>query len=465
LLAGYVLQWQGKVAEADEVFTTVVPHVPQQLRCEMTDLRRLLPVGYDSVYRKVPCAARDSINARIWWLSDPLYTEPGNERRAAHYARHVQVQLLSAVEENDPFDWAPEYGGAAIRQMFVRYGAPAAQVWVDEDGSHQGYLGAYRPVHFTTNEYTFDRLHVVPNSAALADPFRAIAADWTLTAEAFVANGAPTRTWWPNEHYARDVGRLMQLVDYQFAMFRRDDNVLLGVAANPYATDSTLPRLTQRGSLVFSTGPDAMLRHPLETGLLGSMVGVVPATVRPQLLSVELGASDTQERVAGRTRFGLVTPEPLSRLTPGSVAISDVALLVGDPRGLPNEPAAALKRMYGTFVLDQPSRIGLYWETYGIAPTDSIEVSIRIENLDRPGTVRRIAQSLGLAARTERSIVYGWRDSRAIANTTLIPGRVPALGRTLQLDVSSLVPGHYRLTVTVNRPGETPVATSRDLVM
>jgi hypothetical protein len=466
LLAGYVLNWQGKAADADAVFETVVPNAPAEVRCAMTDLQALFPRGRDLVYLAFPCARRDSINAKIWWLSDPLWTEPGNERRAAHHARHVEVMLRSAVEENVPYDWDSRFGGDAVYEMFVRYGAPSAHQWSDdlEDSNHRRYLRSVRPVNFTTNEYTLDRLHTVPLWPAFENPLKAAARDWQLTATAYGHDPTEGELWWPREHFARDRGRLVQLFDHQVAMFRRDDDVLLAVAVDPFSTDSTLPRGATTGAMILTTAPDSLSIRRLEQGVGGAMQLRTTIRSTPQLLGLELHLGQGGSASA-RTRFGITPPAPLSRFAGSAPAMSDIALVMPGTSELRPDVITTLPRMFGTTHLGDAPRLGVYWETYGIAPDDSISVAIRVERTDRPGALRRFARAIGLVGRTESNIAIGWQEARASNNAAVLPARVPTLARVIQLNISSLVSGSYRLSISITRPGSAPIVGTREFTI
>ena len=153
--------------------------MPPAQRCTWTDLGVLLDRrGARGVSAKIACDRRDPINAKIWWLADPLYSEPANERRVEHYARQVMISIRSVITPSERYDWRDARGGRAIREMLIRYGWPAFSAWAgrDEDHSHYLYLGTADSTTlngglFTTNEYTMPRAHTVPAWTAILDPF------------------------------------------------------------------------------------------------------------------------------------------------------------------------------------------------------------------------------------------------------------------------------------------------------
>ena len=76
-----------------------------------------------------------------------------------------------------------------------------------------------------------------------------------------------------------------------------------------------------------------------------------------------------------RTRFGVTPPAPLSALKPGETAISDPVLIATtDVRTAPTRRSA---QMLGSTAC-AAQKVGVYWETYGYAPGDSVDVAVII---------------------------------------------------------------------------------------
>src|SRR5205814_1111067 len=116
MLVGYVGVSRGKSAEADEAFGRAMQRMTAEERCAYLDIRSLLDDPGRSAYTKLSCADRDRVNARYWWLSDPLFAQPGNERLVAHLFRNTLVQLHSALTIDERFDWRVEYGAGATAE-------------------------------------------------------------------------------------------------------------------------------------------------------------------------------------------------------------------------------------------------------------------------------------------------------------------------------------------------------------
>src|SRR5690606_25293613 len=84
------------------------------LRCAWTDISMLLAGPLRSEYERLTCAERSEFEARFWWLADPTWSEEGNERRAEHLSRNVQLRLDDEI--------APP--SLARRETIVRAGWP-----------------------------------------------------------------------------------------------------------------------------------------------------------------------------------------------------------------------------------------------------------------------------------------------------------------------------------------------------
>lgn len=79
--------------DADRSFEAALQAMPEAERCRWTDLSDLLEGQQWRSYHKLSCAERQGVNARVWWLAQPLWWMPGNDRRTEHYARFAMVRL------------------------------------------------------------------------------------------------------------------------------------------------------------------------------------------------------------------------------------------------------------------------------------------------------------------------------------------------------------------------------------
>jgi hypothetical protein len=465
-LGGYVSYSSGHMAAADSVFQTSLNEMPAAERCTWSNLTSLLDIGAQRAYGAVPCAARDSVNARIWWLADPLYTEPGNERRAEHYSRVVLATIRGAVEPAERWDWRDGQGGHSVREMIVRYGWPSYSFWAGPgiDASHYGYLGindeaTRRLGVFTAVEYSQSRFHTIPEWSAVKDPWDAPASAWNLTGTPSASKG-PNLGWWPQEHYARDAGALLPIDDEQTAFLRRHDGLELAVATDLSRTGLARTGVhAAQGSLVVTSSPDSVTLTTETVSLDGTAVWRTTVPSRPMIVGLEVQPSEPRSGAA-RTRYGAEPPLPLSVLAHGDISISVPILMQPTESGrLPNsDPATALGMMLGTTRLRNMQRVGVYWETYGIPNGDSVDVALAVQRRDSPNALRRLGRALHIVGPTSSTVTVRWREPRPGFVTTTLGGPEPIQARNVSIDLSRLVPDRYTLTVSVTRAGQTASA-------
>ena len=154
-------------------------------------------------------------------------------------------------------------------------------------------------------------------------------------------------------------------------------------------------------------------------------------------------------------------------MKPGEVAISEPVLLqaASSDEVLPSAPDSALKRMAGGTRVQNVGRLGVYWETYGVKATDSIEVAVWIERYKAQGFIRRFAKKLSLAEDLNTPVAITWQEAQAGHNAYVIDGPVPIIARSVTLDVTRLPKGDYWLDVLVRKPGQDPVRGRRSFTI
>jgi hypothetical protein len=165
-----------------------------------------------------------------------------------------------------------------------------------------------------------------------------------------------------------------------------------------------------------------------------------------------------------RTRFGIMPPPTLSELKPGETGISEPVLISADESA--NDPDGALGQMLGTTVV-RTQKIGVYWETYGYAAGDSVDVAVVVARNEPLSKFRRLGMKLRIAGDINGSVAVRWSEPRAGHESWTIPSRVPIQARAVGLDLSRLEPGHYRVQVLAGRRGAAGAPTvmaSRDFV-
>lgn len=471
LLEGYANHEAGRAARADSTFQRAVAAMNPGDRCAWTSVATLLDARARAAYERIDCAARDTIDATFWWLADPLYIEPGNARRAEHYARNVLVRLHAALTVDERWDWRPKYGGDALATMIVRYGWPSNLFWAGyrEDGGHFEWLGFRDSSVNVAPEYALPRFHTTPPWRAVLDPGSPTASDFSRLAP---RQGYGAVEWendyWPPELWARNAGPIVDLPG-QTVLFRRDNDALIaigldvpqryfGAAPVPYdaavvvARDPTDRWIPSRESLLLDGRQTTVLTSPLSP--------------RAQLVSAELAPADGAPGIAVRARRGVHPPAPLSALADGEIATSDPLFFRPAEGELPPTTAkGAIDRMLGSLRLTG-DRVGVFWETYGVAPADTVDVTLRISRSAKPGFFRRLGASIGVVNAEGGEIGVTWREPRIGQREGLSwAGDVPIQARSLVFDVSRLRNGTYYVELTVARRGAAPAITRREVTI
>lgn len=472
LLDGYANHAAGRIAAADSAFQRAAAAMNPAERCGWTSIAMVLDARARGAYERLDCAQRDSVNASFWWLADPLYIEPGNARRAEHYARKVLVALHAGLTHDERWDWRPRYGGDALATMIIRYGWPSSLYWAGfrEDGGHFEWLGFRDSAVNVAPEYALPRFSTTPPWRAVLDPSTLTTADWSGFAP---RQGYGAIEWendaWPVEHSRRASGPVLDLPE-QMVMFRRDNDALLAIAFDLPQRFFRPGTSTQYDAAIIAARDPSDRWVPSRTSIVidgrGTTVLMSPLAARAQIISAELAPADGATGLAARVRRAVQPPPPLSVLPAGETAISAPLFFRPDTDGdPPTTAAAAITRMLGSLTITEP-RVGVYWETYGIAPGDTVDVAIRIGNREHRGFLRRLGATLGVVDAESGGIGIRWREPRIGRRDGLTwAGDIPIQARSLVFDVSRLRPGRYTVEVSVARAGATPVVSEREIVI
>jgi hypothetical protein len=261
-------------------------------------------------------------------------------------------------------------------------------------------------------------------------------------------NDEPVVQWWPAEHYAPSRGNIGQLRE-QSVMLRRDDDIELATASELHFGTKAIKPDTAAAVLVRSTAPDSIQRLPRIASHNASALvvrGRIPAT--PAVVGTEVIAP--RGKLSLRTRFGVTPPMPLSTLKPDEKAISDPVLIASD--GRPTGSDDALSRMLGSTAV-RTRKIAVYWETYGYAAGDSVDVALIITRTEKRSAFRWLGMKLRVASDINGSVAVRWSEPQLGHDSWTIPGKVPIQARAVGLDLAQLAPGHYMVTVSAARKG------------
>ena len=461
-LLGFTLHAAGDYRGADSAFDAASAAMSPKDRCKWASAELLLDEDGRSVYDHLNCDERIAANARIWWMSRPLFSDSTPDRRSEDYARKVLIQLHSALPWDERYDWRKRFGSESVSEMLIRYGWPAFSAYAGDyqEESHANWMRFYDSTRTATSEYPQDRVHLFPRWNAIADPFRASADAWQLNMPPLSNNDEPAEQWWPNEHYAPGRGGIAQLRE-QTVMLRRDDDVVLATASELRFAGRAITTDTASAVLIRTTSPDdikRLQRHALLNATSLVLTARIPGS--PAVVGTEVLAPHGE--LSLRTRFGITPPKPLSALKPGETAISD-PVLISTPESS-NGADAALGLMLGSTVV-RTHKIGVYWETYGYAAGDSVDVAVIISRNEPLSKFRRLGMKLRLAHDINGSVAVRWTEPQAGHDSWTIPARVPIQARAVGLDLSRLEPGNYRVQVLAGRAGGVPVTASRDFVL
>ncbi|MDX1673403.1 MAG: hypothetical protein R3314_01280 [Longimicrobiales bacterium] len=120
LLLGLALHHAGDFVAAETAFDSARSLSTPEDRLALDDVRVLLTPAEADRYRDLDPAGREAYNRRFWAFSDPFLTEPGNERRSAHYARHAWIRIL----DDGPRGRGALAWGGDHEELVLRYGVP-----------------------------------------------------------------------------------------------------------------------------------------------------------------------------------------------------------------------------------------------------------------------------------------------------------------------------------------------------
>ena len=116
-LQGLALHESRKYVDAETSFDDALAAMPAEEREEWTDLTVLLAPRDQRVFRQMEDEERKRLARRLWWLADPLWSEPGNDRLTEHYSRWTMDRIQRGARQVDRTRW-----GEDLREIVVRYG-------------------------------------------------------------------------------------------------------------------------------------------------------------------------------------------------------------------------------------------------------------------------------------------------------------------------------------------------------
>ena len=400
-LEGLALHELGSGAESDSAFAHALRTMPASERCKWTDMTPILDPNLRKRFKKVGCGKNEDIAERLWWLADPFWALPGNERRDEHYARHTMAKIQEPARNAYNLSWSND-----LREMVVRYGW--ARYWTRGPGT--AFEPNAGPVsgHEATPNY-----HFVPVSVS-TDTVPKVAFDLDREASA--------------ERYSPVMAKRVFEIDPQVALFRRGDSSRV-VVAYDVGLRRELDSMDVAGRLVVAGDERSpMFISADSAGRKGALSVVVDS--RPQIMSLEVIDTVSHQGAAWKR-----TVLPIKPYQAGSVSLSDPLLF--DPSGIEvSDLETAMKAAIGSNAVHR-GRVGIYWETYGIARTDSAQPVSLTLNRVQVGTLRRIGESIGLASKTS-PLTIRWNQMMTAGGFT---------SRAVVLDLELIPRGKYELKI------------------
>jgi hypothetical protein len=417
-LLGLALHVRGNYAGADSAYALALDGMPSPTRCHWLNLAPLLDDDIRGAYKKMSCGQREAADARIWWVADPLFMTPGNERRTEHFSRVLHTALQQDAANTYGSSW-----GGDLAELILRFGW--AEKWTQEP-SQSMYLESKAAItgHEREPGYHFFPTQPPPDSLAL------------IVDSVFDIYQFP-----PREQYAPVYTRAFVRLDAQVARFRRGDSTKV-VAAYDVSTDTIFGRRKFAAALI-AMGDEATT--PSKTVLSESPAKNVLTVSTPwkeQLIGVELLANDSAGAARWRSGFAEIP------LDSGTISVSDLLFVDGEP-SLPADLNEAIPRAHGGTTFRRDRKIGLFWELYGKTPADSaLPISLTIIPVDE-SLLRRTFRALRIAPRLS-PLNIRWQENG---------GSGVLSARSVLLDLSLVPAGKYAVRLEV---GNYPMAaTSR----
>ena len=93
LIAGMVHDRAGRILEAQASFNSALPATDPALLSRLTAVAELLDGDDRSDYVKLRGRERSDFERRFWWLTNPMWSIPGNDRWTRHIRRRFELIL------------------------------------------------------------------------------------------------------------------------------------------------------------------------------------------------------------------------------------------------------------------------------------------------------------------------------------------------------------------------------------
>lgn len=435
-LEGFALHALGRYVEAEAAYERVLAAMPAGERCDWVSLVPHLDDDTRRVYNRSTCGEpeRKAFEDRIWWLSRTRYAMPGNDSRTEHFARLTYVEFLRDAASNFAFGF-----DESERELVVRFGWPVAWSRGPDNAIRPGDPESSRIsviTHESTPAYRFIPPYYVIASPAVSDSIY-----WAVQHPPVVARYSPP--------YARK----LLMLEHQMAIFRRADTALVVLAydvSKVHALKDSLASL--EAALVLTPGNDlhastTIVKHAPARGTLTAR-----APWGPLLMSAEVESES--ESVLVRARYGIHPPYGVG----ARVELSD--LLFYTPYGdFPTSVEEALPHAIHTQKVRSGEPLGVFWEAYDTDPAGemmTITLTVTPDADQSTSWLGRLGRRLGIGDDVQ-PVTLGVQEMSA-RGRTVSP-------RALELDISTLKEGEYRVRLEVEVEGQYVIRADRRLVV
>ncbi len=368
-LRGLVLHSMGNYVAAESSFEQSLATMTEEQRCEWIDLARVLDGKGTGRYRDLSCSDRARQNVRIWWLSDPLFLVPGNERRSEHFSRLVIDRLMDGTAIVYGSRW-----GRDNRELVVRYGWAVG--WEREPQR------GLDPTPRIIGHHAHGGMRFLIPYEYVVDTESLEWGEWDIDPSV------------PQSRAAMGYATEFRALTHHLALFRRGDSAVVvagyDLAQSPDKDDRVpRPGNAVRAGLFVQQSADDAHGTTLEGGRAAGALGLTTLR-RPALVSIEALSRD--DSLACRARYWLDITERL----PDGFAVSDLLLLTPGPR-LPLSLDEAIPRARGSARYEPGEAIELFWEVYN-APADTAhEVTVAVSKVGK-GFLRKAVEWMGVAS-------------------------------------------------------------------
>ena len=398
LVLGMAYHRAEKPLDAEGHFLMGLLGADPELACRLNDITYLLEGRDEETYEHLPCPGPDrtEFEERFWWLSDPLLTAPGNDRRSAHLTRRFELLLYERLQEAVDYGWL--LGPGAIDSLLL----------YQDEVTRRGHPDSFDHTGRWASEKA-TRYRFTPASL-IGDGVQALR--YKLKA-----------TRWDEGYTPADYDSF-HAVPGQVARFMDGDSLVLAVSADLRAA----PINPQQIRFVASGGPTST-----STGLGlpgGDLTPVFTTSFEAVPLVVAIEAFDGYDGVS-RLREGVMPLET------GPVVLSDPLLVNPRVSELPASRQEAVDSMLPQPWIASASEVVAYWEVYGLEEGQPMQVSVAMAR-EGAGVVTRVLRTLA-----------GRSDAPAPVVTWTEEASGPTHPMSLTLDIEALDEGSYELTIEV----------------